>query len=203
MDRNHVISLLALGLVACSPSSTEQGGAETVAAVEAAATAAPDPAAATERGRYLVAVGSCIDCHTPFVLGPGGPEPDMTRLMSGHPEDLVLPEPPALPEGPWMWVGAATNTAFAGPWGVSYAPNLTPDASGMAAWDVEIFRQAMRTGQHYGVARPILPPMPWPALAQMTDEDLEAVFAYLQSLPPIVNHAPDSLPAPPPPTAGM
>ena len=46
--------------------------------------------------------------------------------------------------------------------------------------------------------RPILPPMPWPALAAMTDADLKAVFAYFRSIKPIKNMAPPAIVAPPP-----
>src|SRR6185436_18192295 len=88
----------------------------------------PGPASArVARGAYLVRHMGCNDCHTPLKLGPRGPEPDMTRALTGHPEGLVMPPAPALPPGPWGWVGAATNTAFAGPWGVSFTANLTPD----------------------------------------------------------------------------
>src|SRR5262245_33382979 len=85
----------------------------------------PAPADA-RRGEYLVRVVGCSDCHTPMKMGPQGPEPDMSRFLSGHPEH-VGPLPAAQAQGPWLWAGAATNTAFAGPWGVSYAANLTPD----------------------------------------------------------------------------
>jgi len=162
----------------------------------AADTAAPAATAQLERGQYLVTVAGCNDCHTPFKLGPNGPEPDMTRMLSGHPEELVMPPAPALAEGPWVWVGAGTNTAFAGPWGVSYAPNLTPDeATGLGIWSEEIFVNAIRSGRHWGQSRQILPPMPWPNYARFTDEDLAAVFAYLKSVPPVHNRVPDSQPA--------
>jgi mono/diheme cytochrome c family protein len=147
---------------------------------------------AVKRGEYLVTIAACSDCHTPFKMGPKGPQPDMTRLLSGHPESLKMPPAPKLPEGPWLWVGAATNTAFAGPWGVSYAVNLTPDSeTGLGKWTQGQFIAAMRTGKHLGASRPILPPMPWPAIGQMTDADLKAVFAYLRSIPPIRNRVPD------------
>jgi len=167
--------------------------------------AAPaDPAAAkVSRGAYLVAIGGCNDCHTPFKMGPHGAEPDMTMMLAGHPEKLEMPPAPA-PSGPWIWSGAATNTAFAGPWGISYARNLTPDKeTGMGRWSEAQFVRAMRTGKHLGMesGRPILPPMPWPGVARMTDDDLSALFAYLQSVPPIKNAAPQSIPAPPPPAA--
>src|SRR5215212_12114515 len=90
-----------------------------------------------KRGEYLVNFGGCHDCHTPLKMGPKGPEPDMSRALSGHPAQLVLPPAPQN-KGPWMWTGAATNTAFAGPWGISYARNLTPDqVSGLGIWNEE------------------------------------------------------------------
>jgi len=165
----------------------------------AAATAAK---AQVARGEYLVNIGGCNDCHTPLKMGPNGPEPDRSRLLSGHPESLQMPPAPKLPAGPWMWTGAATNTAFAGPWGVSYAANLTPDRlTGIGIWNEEVFIKTIRTGRHWGVARPILPPMPWQNVRGLTDDDLAAVFAYLHSLHPIHNQVPDAIVAPPPPPA--
>jgi len=170
--------LLFLG---CQPARQE-------APQEPVEAAAADPIA---RGEYLVTVLACGECHTPFKIGPAGPEPDLTRMLSGHPEGMTMPPVPALPE-PWLWAGAATNTAFAGPWGVSYATNLTPEeVTGMGIWTEEMLVKALRTGRHMGTSRPIVPPMPWPAYSKLTDEDLKAVYAYLRSIPPIRNQAPD------------
>lgn len=144
---------------------------------------------AVKRGEYLVRFGGCNDCHTPFKMGANGPEPDMSRMLSGHPAGMKLPPAPG-PTGPWLWHGAATNTAFAGPWGVSYAINLTSDATGLRNWTEQMFVSAMRTGQHTGKGRPILPPMPWQSLNSLTDADLKAVFAYLRTVPPVRNAAP-------------
>ncbi|HYO74897.1 MAG TPA: c-type cytochrome [Thermoanaerobaculia bacterium] len=148
-----------------------------------------------KRGEYLVTIGGCNDCHTPFKMGPKGPEPDMSRRLSGHPESLKMPPAPSLGKNtPWVWVGAGTNTAFAGPWGVSYAANLTPERlTGIGIWNEETFKKTIRTGRHWGVSRPILPPMPWQNVAQLTDEDLSAVYAYLRSLKPIHNQVPDAV----------
>jgi hypothetical protein len=161
----------------------------------------PNPQDRIARGQYLVTIGGCNDCHTPFKMGPNGPEPDMSRALSGHPQDFVMPEPPAaLGKGPWLWAGAATNTAFAGPWGVSFARNLTPDqVSGIGIWDEALFMKTIRSGRHWGTGRPILPPMPWFNYAKATDEDLKSIYAYLRSLPPIRNEVPDAVIAPPPP----
>lgn len=164
-------------------------GATTASAAEPASTGKD----AIKRGEYLVKIMGCNDCHTPWAMGPRGPEPDMKRMLSGHPQDATV-TPPTLAE-PWVWAATGTNTAFAGPWGVSYATNLTPDQdTGLGAWTEEIFINTMRTGKHWGQSRPILPPMPWPNYAQMPDDDLKAVFAYLRSIPALRNAVPEPLP---------
>ena len=116
----------------------------------------------------------------------------MTRFLSGHPEQMGALAP-AKPQGPWLWSGAASNTAFAGPWGISYAANLTPDRkTGLGIWSEEMFVKAIRNGRHMGASREILPPMPWPALRNASDNDLKSIYAYLRTLKPITNHVPDS-----------
>jgi len=66
---------------------------------------------------------------------------------------------------------AATNTAFAGPWGISYTMNLTPDRNtGLGIWTEDMFVKAIRTGRHMGTSREIMPPMPWPSFRNATDE---------------------------------
>jgi len=155
-----------------------------------AATGAPQKNARVERGAYLVGMMGCNDCHTPWKMGPQGPEPDMTRALTGHPQDEVMPPaPPAA--GPWIWHGGATNTAFAGPWGVSFTANLTPDKeTGLGTWTEEMFIATMRTARHQGKGRPILPPMPVKMIGRANDEDLKSIFAYLQSLAPVKNKVP-------------
>lgn len=148
-----------------------------------------------ERGRYLVNTGGCHDCHTPMKPGANGPEPDMSRALSGHPESLQMPPPPALPSGPWLVVSSATNTAFAGPWGVSHAANLTPDPdTGLGRWTSKDFAATIRSGRHMGKGRPVLPPMPIPAYRHFNDDDLEAIHAYLRSVPAIRNRVPEPQP---------
>jgi hypothetical protein len=151
-----------------------------------------------ERGRYLVTVAGCNDCHTPKVFAGGGTGLDDARLLSGHPADLELPEFSFDDIGPGEWLLFNEHlTAAVGPWGVSFAANLTPDEdTGTGDWTVEEFIDAMRTGTHRGIGRPILPPMPWANLATATDEDLQAIFSYLQSIPPISNEVPDAIDPP-------
>ena len=149
-------------------------------------------AAKAARGKYLVSTSGCNDCHTPFKAGPKGAEPDMTRMLSGHPEGLQMPPAPALPEGPWMIVSAGTNTAWSGPWGVSFTANLTPDnETGLGLWSFNDFKQTIRTGRHMGRGREILPPMPIPVYNNFSDRDLESIYAYLQTIPAIKNRVPE------------
>ncbi len=162
----------------------------------AAAGSPADRKPSVERGGYLVRIMGCNHCHTPYKLGPSGPEPDMSRALSGHPADFAMPAPPTLANA-WNWAGAATNTAFVGPWGVSFTANLTPDPeTGLGRWSAETFIASMRTGRHEGKGRPILPPMPVENLAALSDSDIRDLFAYLQSLPPIRNRVPQPIDPP-------
>lgn len=117
-----------------------------------------------ERGKYLVIIGGCTDCHTPgHFLG----KPDMKRLLGGSEVGFEIP-------------GA----------GVFYGPNLTPDKeTGLGRWSDGDIIKAIRTGQRPD-GRMLAPVMPWPALAKLTDNDAKAVVAYLKSLPPVSNKVP-------------
>jgi len=150
-----------------------------------------------ELGGYLVRTMGCNDCHTPWKLGPQGPEPDMSKALTGHPDSVKMPAPPALPPGPWLSVTAATNTAFAGPWGVSFSANLTPDReTGLGDWTEAQFIATMRTGKHQGKGRAILPPMPYPMLGALTEPEIKAVWAYLRALAPVKNRVPQPVDPP-------
>lgn len=150
------------------------------------------------RGRYLTTVGGCNDCHSPKVFGPEGMSFDSTRLLSGHPANEPLPavDKKALQPGYWVMLSGGMTAAM-GPWGISYAANLTPDtATGIGAWREIDFINSMRKGKHLGLdnGRPILPPMPWQQIAKFTDDDLKAIFAFLQSIPPVSNRVPTPIP---------
>jgi hypothetical protein len=143
-----------------------------------------------ERGKYLIMVGGCGDCHSPKVYTGATPAPDTARLLSGHPANEKLPEIPKGIVGPTQWGAITTNsfTAWVGLWGVSFAYNLTPHpATGIGNWDEALFIQSIRTGKFMGTSRDMLPPMPWQEMGKITDDDLKAMFAYLKSLPPIDN----------------
>jgi cytochrome c553 len=144
------------------------------------------------RGEYLVTFGGCNDCHSPKVMTEKGPVPDSGRLLSGHPAGTKLPPFKKDDIGPGKWVLFSEDlTACVGPWGVTCAANLTPDANtGIGLWTEEMFANAIRTGKHMGMGRPIMPPMPWQSVAGLSDDDLSAVYAYLKSLPPVKNQVP-------------
>jgi hypothetical protein len=146
-----------------------------------------------QRGKYLVEFGGCNDCHSPKMMTEMGPMPDTTRLLSGHPGDQPVTnvDPGMLASKQWLLTNMDA-TAWVGPWGVSYTANLTPDPeTGLGNWTEDLFVKALRSGKHMGVGRPILPPMPWPGIAQLKDDDLKCIFSYLQSLKPVHNKVPD------------
>ncbi len=172
------------------------------------ATLSPTPADAADdilaRGDYILTTTGCDDCHTPKKMVDGMPMPDMTRRLAGHPAGAPHPtwSPQDLMERHALFLGDPNMTAWAGPWGVSFSSNLTPDSeTGLGEWTEEAFVQAMRTGKHQGQpnGRPILPPMPWHALAQMSDDDLSAIWASLRSVPPVANAVPTPIPPAGPP----
>jgi mono/diheme cytochrome c family protein len=196
-----VMGIAVVGMVAPGCNAGQAGRPDTGQAQVEQAAAERAQQTAVERGKYLVTVAACGDCHTPMKAGPNGPEPDLSRQLSGHPAELKMTDAPKLTE-PWMYAGAVTNTAFAGPWGVSYAINLTPDnETGIGLWSEQVFVNALKTGRHMGVGRPIMPPMPWQHYSQMTDEDLKAIYAYLKSIEPRHNQVPEAVVAEPPAAA--
>jgi mono/diheme cytochrome c family protein len=144
------------------------------------------------RGKYLVGITGCNDCHSPKRMGPNGPEVIPELLLSGYPSErpVVDFDSPLLKEGFGMFY--PDLTAAAGPWGISFAGNLTPDATGMGNWTEEQFKIALTQGKFKGLenARMLLPPMPWFNYAEMKDEDISAVFKYLQSINPVKNVVP-------------
>jgi len=186
--------LIVVPVLGAAALSMAAAGVMSVAADDARTRSrtAQDPVA---RGEYLVSVIGCDDCHTPKQMGPQGPELDLSRRLSGHREAVELPSPPA-PSGPWAASAYWELTAWSGPWGTSYAFNLTPDENtGIGIWTEDMFVRTIREGRHMGTSRPVLPPMPWQVYRNLSDEDLKAVYAYLRSLPPVHNRVP--LPVPP------
>jgi len=158
-----------------------------IAAVTTLFTATPSEAqqpaagnAAVERGRYLVRITGCHDCHSPKVKGM---TPDLDRALSGRPTTTALPTPSKEEVH-----ASADLTAWQGPWGFSVASNLTPDpTTGIGTrYNEASFLATMRTGKKPN-GTPIMPPMPSEVYQNMTDDDLKAIFAYLRTIKPIRN----------------
>ncbi len=117
-----------------------------------------------ERGKYLVALGGCNDCHTPgYFLG----KPDPKRFLGGSEVGFEIPD-----------------------LGVSYGPNLTPDReTGLGQWSMEEIATAITNGKRPD-GRELAPSMPWKAFANLTRQDALAIATYLKSLPPMKNKVP-------------
>lgn len=152
------------------------------------------------RGKQLVTEGNCDYCHTPLVETKEGPVPDMKRRLSGHPRDSEKPRLPDAAVGSPEWIeflGTLDTTEWAGPWGLVFAKNITPDPeTGIGKWTEEIFVETIRTGRHIDLKRDLLPPMPWQDYGKLGDEDLKSIFAYLMTVPPVKNAVPKPIPLP-------
>jgi len=192
----HAIVLLASLIASQAVGCARPEAAADAPAPEAAAptpSRSDDPAAAVARGELLVRLGGCTDCHTPMRFDPdlGIPVPDTSRRLSGHPEGA--PDPVGTPGQGDQAVIGPTFTSFRLPFGVVYSANLTSDPeTGLGRWTVDEFVATLRTGHRKGTGRVLLPPMPWQNLAGASDEDLRAIYAYLQTVPAVVNHVPAS-----------
>ena len=149
-------------------------------------------------GKYLVEIMGCGDCHSPKMMTAQGPVPDPKRLISGHPAADKLPpfpNPKTTYSGAWA-LFTPDLTVGVGPWGVNYAANLTPHDTGMGNWTYEQFKKALTQGKSKGLdgGRMLMPPMPWQNYVHMKEDDIQAVFAYLKSIPPVDNIVPQPTP---------
>jgi hypothetical protein len=149
-----------------------------------------------KRGEYLVTIMGCNDCHSPKSMGPQGPQLVPELILSGYPADRpqLKVEPAAFKKG-WVLLNGDLTSA-AGPWGVSFAANLTSDPTGIGSWTEENFKRALKEGKFKGMpgGRTLLPPMPWQNYANISDEDVSAIFAYLKSTKPVKNVVPAPIP---------
>jgi mono/diheme cytochrome c family protein len=116
------------------------------------------------RGKYLVTLGGCVDCHTPgYFFG----KPDMARMLGGSEVGFEIPG-----------------------LGVFHGPNLTPDVeTGLGAWSEREIVTAIQTGKRPD-GRELAPIMPWRAFAELKRDDAQAIAAFLKSLPPVSNKVP-------------
>ncbi len=151
-------------------------------------------------GERLVAALDCEICHSPKKMGPQGPEIIPELRFGGHQSNMPLPpaDEKILKSG---WVLFAPDfTSFIGPWGQSYAANISSDSTGIGLWTEDQFKKVIKEGKFMGLenTRPILPPMPWAAYKNLTDDEISAVFAFLKSTKPVYNIVPEAKIAAPP-----
>ena len=160
-----------------------------------------------EWGHHLLETGGCGDCHTPKKMTPAGPVHDSSLLLSGHPSGFPLPDLDRSSLESRGIAATQTLTFWIGPWGVSYAANLTPDSTGLLVWSEEQFITALHEGVSKGIKgnRQLLPPMPVNVTKNYTTDELKAMFAYLKTIKPVKNIVPQPMPPvtpPPPPASG-
>ena len=150
-----------------------------------------------KKGAYLVTIMGCHDCHTPKIMTEQGPGLDMEHLLSGHPAKMPIMPFDSATTKDWVLFNM-TGTAMVGPWGASFAANLTSDDTGIGTWTEEQFKKSMKEGKLKGLdgSRQLLPPMPWQNFAEMKDDEIKAIFAYLKSTKPVENIVPNPI-APP------
>lgn len=195
MKTTHLLSILGIAATASILSlSCKQ---ETPQAIEDSSTTEPVKTAEEEvaNGKYLVGIMGCNDCHSPKVMGPTGPELVPELLLSGYPQNrpVVNFDSELIQQGFAMFY--PDLTAAAGPWGISFAANLTPDETGLGSWSEEQFKTALTKGKFKGLenSRMLLPPMPWMNYLELSDADIHDIFAYLKSIKPVSNIVPQPI----------
>jgi hypothetical protein len=154
-----------------------------------------DPVQLVKRGRYLVNAIGCDDCHSPKKRGPHGPEIDSALRFSGYPAGRPLPAFDTNTAKHWVLFGGDLTSAI-GPWGVSFAGNITSDATGIGNWTEAQFIRCLREGKWKGLeqGRPLLPPMPWQNFRKLSYEDLRCIYAFLRTTRPVNNTVPQPIP---------
>lgn len=177
-----MVIVTTVSLIACSNEKAE----------EKSTIVKTDSAAQVKKGEYLVSIVGCDDCHSPKRMGEHGPEIIPELRLSGYPSTRPIQKADSnvIKQG-WVLMGPDLTSAV-GPWGVSFAANLTSDVTGIGNWKEENFIKSIREGKLKGLdgSRPLLPPMPWFVYKNMTDDDLKAIFAYLKTVKPVDNVVP-------------
>jgi mono/diheme cytochrome c family protein len=185
------LSLACLSLLVMSCDSPKKEEAK-IKLYEAKTEKKMDP---IKRGELLVNAIGCHDCHSPKKMTDKGPVLDPEKILSGHPAGEVLAPYDKETAKAYVLFNMSLTAAI-GPWGTSYASNLTTDDTGIGTWTEQQFMTAIKKGKFKGQegGRDLLPPMPWPSYSQLPDDDLKAIFAYLKTVKPVENVVPAPLP---------
>ena len=183
MKHFFVVIIFIVALAACNNKADQPTKVATTTTVK------EDP---IKRGEYLVTIGGCNDCHSPKKIGAHGPEVIPELMLSGYPADSPIAKPDKATISNGFAIFVPDLTSASGPWGTSFAANITPDATGIGTWNLAQFKKAVMQGKFKGQegGRMLLPPMPWQSLAKLTDEDVAAIFAYLKSIKAVKNVVP-------------
>jgi len=193
MKKNILFVALCSFALACNEPKKQTEQSETPAAESVTE---KDSAALVKHGEYLVNIIGCDDCHSPKQMGAKGPEIIADLRFSGYPAQRKnqAVNQDAIKAG-WALLNSDLTSAV-GPWGQSFASNISSDATGIGNWSLEHFVTAMREGKNKGLSngRPLLPPMPWYNFAKMTDEDLKSMFYFLKTTKAINNIVPAPIP---------
>lgn len=183
-----VTFIILVAVLACMGTSKKKEG---ILVPVGSATIA-DSSLLVERGAYLVNSIGCADCHSPKTMGANGPEIIPELDLSGFPSNGTVPpiDLSSISNG-WIMFNP-DGTSHLGPWGQTFAANLTSDPSGIGNWTEENFIRAIREGKYKGLenSRDLLPLMPWYFYKNLTDEDLISIFYYLKTTRPVSNIVP-------------
>jgi hypothetical protein len=190
------ITISVATLVACNQTTTAENSGSGSGSSSAKTQYGSSFESQAKWGEHLVTIAGCNDCHTPKKMGAQGPEPDMSLMLSGHPSQMPIPPVDRKTAEQKGIASTQDLTAWVGPWGVSYAANITPDSSGIGNWTEAQFIKCLREGKFMGLdnTRQLLPPMPWQDFSLMSDDELKAIFAYLKTVPPVKNVVPQAQP---------
>jgi len=176
-----IVTALSFVLISCADTSATSSG-EMVISQDSL----------VKRGKYLVNIIGCDDCHSPKIFTDHGFEIDMEHRFSGHLANSPMgrANTSVMKDGYILFANDLTSAV--GPWGQSYSANISSDETGIGSWTEEQFFRAIREGKSKGLkeGRPLLPPMPWFIYKNMSDPDLKAIFAYLKTSKPVENRVP-------------
>ncbi|MAP79984.1 MAG: diheme cytochrome c-553 [Aequorivita sp.] len=190
--KNQLLTIALLCLfAACNSGNKDQSNAK----VYTNSTEDTIHESTVDRGEMLVKALGCHDCHSPKKMTDKGPTFNTDLLLSGHPANDSLPTYDLETAKKYILFTPGLTAAI-GPWGTSFASNLTPHDTGLAGWTEENFLTAIKHGKYKGMenSRDLLPPMPWQTISVLPEKDLKAMFAYLQTIKPIDNLVPPPIP---------
>jgi hypothetical protein len=188
MNKKALLIIFIASIFTWSLNSCESGQSS----AKTADNTPPSKDSLVKRGNYLVTAIGCNDCHSPKHMGAHGPEIDSLNMLSGFPSNRPIPVANADDMRNGLVVFNADLTAAMGPWGTSFAANITSDETGIGNWTEEQFKNAFRHGKYKGMdgGRMLMPPMPWQDFGHLTDGDIQAIFYYLKSTKPFKNVVP-------------